>query len=270
VSLCCATLSFPLQVKPYLYYVFLFVLGVWANMQSLSASNVDTVVVFRACTPLAVAVLDSIFLGRELPGRRSAGALALLGLGALGYVQSDAQFALAGFAAYYWVSLYFVIICIEMTYGKKIVSSVKMATVSGSVLYTNFFAVLPMLAISASRGEAQKFGDTVWTAPAVFYLALSCIVGTAISYCGWWCRGQISATSFTLVGVVNKVLTVLLNVFVWDKHASAIGIAFLMLCLVGGGLYKQAPMRGGGDGALPSYQQVPQSEKATTATRAGS
>ena len=45
-------------------------------------------------------------------------------------------------------------------------------------------------------------------------IAFSCVVGTLIGYSGWLCRGKISATSFTLVGVVNKFLTVLLNVMV--------------------------------------------------------
>ncbi|CAM9739718.1 unnamed protein product, partial [Phaeothamnion confervicola] len=70
-----------------------------------------------------------------------------------------------------------------------------------------------------------------------------CVVGTGISYAGWWCRAQVSATTFTLVGVVNKLLTVLLNVLVWNKHASGPGIACLLVCLVGGGIYKQSPMR---------------------------
>jgi hypothetical protein len=34
------------------------------------------------------------------------------------------------------------------------------------------------------------------------------------------CRGMVSATTYTLVGVVNKFLTVLLNVVLWDKHST--------------------------------------------------
>lgn len=45
-------------------------------------------------------------------------------------------------------------------------------------------------------------------------IAFSCITGTLIGYSGWLCRGMVSATSFTLVGVVNKFLTILLNVMV--------------------------------------------------------
>ena len=36
-------------------------------------------------------------------------------------------------------------------------------------------------------------------------------------YTGWMCRDLISATSYTLVGVVNKFITILLNVLVWGE-----------------------------------------------------
>ena len=62
------------------------------------------------------------------------------------------------------------------------------------------------------------------------------------------CRSMVSATSFTLVGVINKFLTILLNVFIWDKHASATGILALILGLLGGTFYRQAPPREGGGG----------------------
>ena len=52
-----------------------------------------------------------------------------------------------------------------------------------------------------------------------------------------------SATTFTLIGVMNKCLTILINLCIWDKHAPAGGIASLALCLVGGAMYQQAPMR---------------------------
>lgn len=42
---------------------------------------------------------------------------------------------------------------------------------------------------------------------------------------------------------MNKCLTVLLNLIVWDRHAAPGGIASLVLCLIGGSLYRQAPLR---------------------------
>merc|ERR1712205_272376 len=42
---------------------------------------------------------------------------------------------------------------------------------------------------------------------------------------------------------MNKLLTVLINVLIWDKHASPVGIAALCVCLGGGAMYQQAPLR---------------------------
>lgn len=54
---------------------------------------------------------------------------------------------------------------------------------------------------------------------------------------------MVSATTYTLVGVVNKFLTVLLNTFMWDKHSSPLGIFAVLVCLGAGGFYQQAPRR---------------------------
>ena len=42
---------------------------------------------------------------------------------------------------------------------------------------------------------------------------------------------------------MNKMLTVTVNVLIWDKHASAAGIGALCVCLLGGSLYQQAPLK---------------------------
>lgn len=67
---------------------------------------------------------------------------------------------------------------------------------------------------------------------------------------------MVSATTFTLVGVVNKFITVLLNVIVWDKHSSPMGIFAVCVCLLAGTLYQQAARRdeGKNKASVPSKQ----------------
>lgn len=60
---------------------------------------------------------------------------------------------------------------------------------------------------------------------------------------GFNCRKALSAASYTLVGVVNKLLTVLLNLLLFKDHASFVGIGALCLCIGAGAFYKQAPKR---------------------------
>jgi drug/metabolite transporter (DMT)-like permease len=124
-------------VKPYLVYTVAFSMGVFCNMKSLSMSNVETVIVFRALSPCIVSFLDAIFLGRKYPSIRSWSALALIVLGTVGYASFDAEFQTQGLAAYFWPLMYLIVISFEMAYGKRIIQSVDLKTKSGPVLYTN-------------------------------------------------------------------------------------------------------------------------------------
>ena len=230
-----------------------FSLGVFCNMKSLSISNVETVIVFRALAPLFVSVLDAMFLGREWPSARSWGALGLIALGAYGYALTDTQFQQQGMLAYSWPILYLLVISFEMAYGKKIITGVDLHTKSGPVMYTNMLGWPPMLAFAYAGNEysrlfehlEQNHTEKGYLVPpaAMFLLALGCIVGTGIGYTGWWCRSKVSAASYTLIGVMNKCFTVLVNLIIWDQHAPPEGIVCLSLCLFGGVLYKQAPMK---------------------------
>jgi GDP-mannose transporter len=105
-------------------------------------------------------------------------------------------------------------------------------------------------------------GKGGWTlSPAgMALLLLGCIAGTGIGYSSWWCRDKVSATSFTLIGVMNKCLTILLNVMVWDKHAPPGGIASLVFCLVGGAIYQQSPMRAAQPPSTPKLEDSPSDE----------
>lgn len=233
------------KVKAYGWYIFAFVSSIYANMQALAHSNVETVIVFRACSPIAVSVIEYIFMGRELPNARSAASLSVVAIGAIIYCMSDSEFALKGLSAYTWAIIYFFLITFEMTYGKSLTANVKMESVWGPVLYCNLLAALPMYLLGYINGDYNNLSEKMMEVPAngMMVLAFSCVAGLLIGYSTWWCRGMVSATTFTLVGVVNKFGTVLLNVFLWDKHSSGMGISAVCLCLVAGAFYQQAPKR---------------------------
>lgn len=233
------------KLKAYSMYVLIFVLAIYTNMQALSVSNVETVIVFRACTPISVCVLEYFFMNRELPSLRSVISLSAVAFGAILYCLCDSQLALKGIQAYFWVLIYFCLITVEMTYGKLLTSSVKMESVWGPVLYCNALSVMPMFFLGASTGDFSNTFTTLANLPfnGVCVLLFSCVAGTLIGYTGWLCRGMTSATTFTLVGVVNKFLTVLLNVAIWDKHSSPAGVTAVCICLLAGFFYQQAPRR---------------------------
>jgi len=225
-------------------------------MRSLATSNIETVIVLRALAPVFVAFLDAVFLGREWPSQRSWAGLSMLVVGAYMYANEDEKFQTQGYSAYFWPTLYTALIALEMAYGKSIVKSVPLKTRSGPVIYTNVLGFIPMLLFASAGNEYGKLWDFWWAGSeqrlppvSVALLIIGSVVGTLIGYSGWWCRSVVSATSFTLIGVVNKCLTILMNVLIWDQHATPGGIVSLFVCISGGLVYQQAPMRGTSDEA---------------------
>ena len=170
------------KVKAYSMYIVAFVAAIYANMMALAHSNVETVIVFRACSPIAVTVIEYLFMDRSWPSIRSSLSLLAVCVGAILYCTSDSQFMLNGISAYYWVILYFFLITFEMTYGKKLTSSVKMDSVWGPVLYCNLLAALPMFLIGYFNGDYEDFSEKIAELPAngAMILLFSCVAGTLI------------------------------------------------------------------------------------------
>jgi drug/metabolite transporter (DMT)-like permease len=231
------------KVKPFMLYNVVFVLGIYANMRALGGSNVDTIIVFRTCVPLVIALLDWAFMGRALPNLRSFLALLLILAGAAGYVAVDSAFKMQGWAAYGWCLAWVCTLCFLMVFGKQITDTLGMRTMWGHVYYSNALSVGPMLALGLVTGEAAEWSSVEFTDLSVAFLVLSTVAGAGLSYTGWQCRDLFSATTYTLIGVMCKVITVFINVIMWDRHATATGIGFLLLCLLGGTLYQPAPLR---------------------------
>ena len=226
-------------------YVVAFVAAIYANMQALARSNVETVVVFRACTPLAVCVVEYLFQGRAWPSSKSSWALAGVAGGAMLYVATDAQRLSDGWGCYRWAFVYFCLITFEVTLGKSWTSSVKMETVWGPVLYCNALAALPMFLLGYANGDYEKLDVMVAELPAgaALVILFTCVTGTLIGYTGWLSRGMVDASSFSVLGVVNKFLTVGLNFVLWNKHASPVGLLAVCMCLACGTFVEQAPRR---------------------------
>ena len=89
-----------------------------------------------------------------------------------------------------------------------------------------------------------SFMASITTSAALFALLISSVIGVAISWAGFNCRNLLSATQYTVVGVMNKIVTVVVGAFIFESHATWQGMAALGICLVGGALYQAAPMRG--------------------------
>lgn len=74
-------------------------------------------------------------------------------------------------------------------------------------------------------------------------IALSCVFGVGISFFGFAVRRKITATGFTVLGCTNKLITMVVNIMVWEHHASLGGQLCLLVCIAGGVLYGELSQR---------------------------
>ncbi|TVU09134.1 hypothetical protein EJB05_42575 [Eragrostis curvula] len=237
-----------------------FYLAIFTNTNLLVHANVDTFIVFRSLTPLLVAIADTTFRKQPCPSKFTFLSLVVILGGAVGYVMTDSAFSLT---AYTWALAYLVTITTEMVYIKHIVTNLGLNT-WGFVLYNNLLSLMLAPIFWFVTGEyksvfaaVESRGEGWFQMDAFVAVALSCVFGLLISFFGFAARKAVSATAFTVTGVVNKFLTVAINVMIWDKHASAFGSVCLLFTIVGGILYQQSVTTKG----ITAAQRGPVSEQ---------
>merc|ERR1712217_855890 len=91
------------KARPFVVATFVFYLCLLANTQALRSVNVETVIVVRSCSPIAVSILDFLVLGQDLPKFKGLVALFSIAGGATLYVVADAGFRVEG---YMWLMVY--------------------------------------------------------------------------------------------------------------------------------------------------------------------
>jgi GDP-mannose transporter len=229
-------------LSQYVIYALIFVLGINFTMRSLAITNVETVLLFRSCSPVLVSFIDTLWLGREMPSRRSFASMLCIVLGATWFAASELQtdgssLDVPGVCVN---SMNLLLTATLMTWGKHVTDSSDV-NLTTSVFVCNLTSIVPMLALVVLEKE-HLF---VWqnrrlSEYDVIVLGISCVIGTALIYLGWKMRTMMSATSFTVVGVLNKVLTIVLNGLYWPDHAMWWSTLGLLVSLGGGSFYQQA------------------------------
>ncbi|GMI64828.1 golgi nucleotide sugar transporter 3, GOLGI GDP-L-GALACTOSE TRANSPORTER1 [Hibiscus trionum] len=220
----------------------IFYLSLFTNSELLLHANVDTFIVFRSAVPMFVAMGETLFLHQPCPSLKTWISLATIFGGSVLYVLTDYQFTLT---AYTWAVAYLVSMSIDFVYIKNVVMTIGLTT-WGLVLYNNLEALLLFPLELLIMGELKKIKHEIsdesdWHSfEVILPVGLSCLFGLAISFFGFSCRRAISATGFTVLGIVNKLLTVVINLVIWDKHSTLVGTVGLLICMLGGVMYQQS------------------------------
>lgn len=229
------------KARPYVSVSLAFLASLYANVKILQFANVETFIVFRSSTPVAISALDYLFLGRQLPSRRSSISLLGMFLAAIAYVETDSQFEVQ---AYSWVAVWYIIFCFDQVYIKHVVDNAELSAWSRSFC-TNTFACIPAFVYAVLSSEYSVAKDAVASQPipCTAFIVLSCMIGVAMSVSSFHLRGLVSATQFTVIGTACKIISVIINFIIWEKHASLLGLCALGFSIFSASWYQQAPHR---------------------------
>ena len=213
-----------------------FLVSIFCNIKILEHSNVETFIVLRSSTPIIMSLLDVQFLKRKLPPPRSWAAIITVFIFSSLYIKFESgTFTIDSIT---WLVLWYANFCFDQIYIKHVVDTVKM-TMWDRVLYTNIvpvFILTPMVFLFEEKLEIES--DNVFYVASI--VMATCLVGISMSYTSFLTRKQVSATTFTVIGNVCKFLTITINFFIWDNHATMYGLFALSVCVIASSFYKQA------------------------------
>ena len=223
------------RILPMILFTISFAAGLYANVKALLYTNVGAIIGARCAVPLLVCSFEFAFMGKAFPDARNLLSLAGVLSAAVFYINADTGLQVSGPRGVFWLTLQWVLLAINATYGKHLTEKIEMSQWE-RVFYTNAFAVPPTILFYVASREFDI--PITLTKYSVFVLTISCIFGLAISFCGWNCRSVVSATTFALIGVLNKMATILLNILVWPTEFTVQKTAALLTCILFGLLYR--------------------------------
>mmetsp|Transcript_21001 Transcript_21001/g.49894 ORF Transcript_21001/g.49894 Transcript_21001/m.49894 type:complete len:357 (-) Transcript_21001:285-1355(-) len=224
--------------KAFAWNALAFMILLFTNAKALESANVESVIVFRTMSIFVTAYGDIKVLKAKALSPGAMGALGMVLAGSVAYAASDKGFQVKNLA---WVAAYGIANAAYPIVTKMVIQSKEM-TSWGRTYYNNLMTFLVFLPALFILGEhktvhqmySEEDAITTW---AVMLLGLSCLWGTAISFLGFLCLENITATTFNVMGNANKLLTLVVNATLWQHHASFLANLCLGFSLLGAGMY---------------------------------
>lgn len=221
---------------------FFFHLGIWSGSQVMYHSNVDTFIAFRGCVPLVVAVLEQCLLSLTAKPLNVESTISLCAIFScsVGFGLADDKFNVA---AYSWGTFATLTIATEILWVKRLFDTNDISFWELSLL-NNSMSAAYALSFEVARlciGLSSELHDVdVSSAIISWPVWLSSFAGIVMSVLAFAVRQELSATSFSVLGVGNKFLTIAFNSLVWAHHSSTRARVLLGLGIFATVTYQQS------------------------------
>lgn len=207
---------------------------------SLRYLNVPMVTIFKNLTNVGIMWGEWSLYGAHV----SLGAIlacAIMILGAVLAAANDITFSGIG---YFWMLSNCVCCAGYVLYMKHATKTVRLPKFA-MVFYNNLLSLPILLAGAAVRGEYTTFlwSEDLHTAAYVSLSLYAGLVGFALNLATLWCVSNNSATTYSVVGAMNKIPLAVVGWLLFRTPITQKALIFLSLSMCGGFLYTYTKLR---------------------------
>ncbi|CAL1174249.1 unnamed protein product [Cladocopium goreaui] len=213
------------------------------SILALKHAPMSLVIVLRNTSPLGTLVFERFYPEPLRISGRMLGAILMMMIGAMMYVSKLPVNSWQGIG---WVLLNSAIAVADRLLQRLLLSKEQCPvdiSKTGITLINNLVGLLPVGVAMYFKGEFSQLPAAVALLSPIdkAYIAVSCVIGLAISYTSIWAQSLISATSFLVMINANKFIIIGIEAFgLHSKALSAMQIAGASLTILGGVAYGKA------------------------------
>jgi len=219
--------------KAWLPLNVLFIGMLCTGFLSLVYNNVPMVTVCKNLTNVVTIAGDALFFGEKVSFLTILSIFVMV-LGAVLAGANDLQFSAIG---YMFMGMNCIFTSGYVLYMRFASTTIKLPKF-GMVYYNNLLSIGLLVPLILYLDEIPKlFNPRIMTTTFMFNNVLAGLLGFYLNFASLWCVSSTSATTYAVVGSLNKVPITLLGFLLFDTAMTTEGILFISLATVGGFIY---------------------------------
>lgn len=224
----------------------LFVGMICSGFLSLVYVNVPMVTIFKNLANILVVAGECFIFGEKVSYLVML-SIGVMTAGAILAAQNDLEFNVTG---YFWMMTNAMFSAGYILYLRHVSTSIRL-TKFGMVFYNNLLScalILPLVLLSGELGalltkdEGQDQGPRILTPSFVALNSLAGFLGFYLNFAALWCVASTSATTYSIVGSMNKIPVLVLGFLMFRAKMTFDGVMFIMVALLGGFIFMYAKL----------------------------